>query len=195
MNDFFKKCKKHGELNINETYKEKTKTLKGFNYRCKYCRKDSSLKVYIKNKQTYIDNSAKWKKQNKQKVIESNKKYYNKNIEIMRRKEKKYRETHAESINSKAILKNVNNSISLEQYKKMFIDQDNKCAICGFEETRISRHGTSMRLCLDHNHFSGKIRKLLCHSCNTGIGKFSENIDLMEKAIQYLKDHKDEAEC
>ena len=45
------------------------------------------------------------------------------------------------------------------------------------------------RLSIDYNHNTGKIRKLLCHRCNHGLGNFLDDIDLLSKAIQYLKDN------
>ena len=48
-----------------------------------------------------------------------------------------------------------------------------------------------MKLCVDHNHATGKVRKLLCHDCNTMIGKAKEDIQILESAINYLKKHKE----
>jgi hypothetical protein len=42
---------------------------------------------------------------------------------------------------------------------------------------------------IDHCHKNRHIRALLCHNCNTGIGKFNDDINLLEKAIEYLKKH------
>ena len=78
----------------------------------------------------------------------------------------------------------------------MFIDQNNLCAICNQPESRIFKYkdkskGIKLaRLCLDHNHENGKIRELLCHDCNTMIGKARESIDILQAAIDYLNKHK-----
>jgi len=76
--------------------------------------------------------------------------------------------------------------ITLDQYNKMFEEQDGRCAICGKEET-IIRHSDDVSLAVDHDHKTGKIRKLVCHSCNVGLGFFSDDVELLEKAIKYLK--------
>ena len=71
-------------------------------------------------------------------------------------------------------------NIDREQLKQMFIAQEGKCAICDFQfTTRKSIH-------IDHNHKIGKVRQLLCPNCNTGLGKFKEEISLLLKAINYL---------
>lgn len=69
--------------------------------------------------------------------------------------------------------------ITPEQYAKMVEDQDNKCAICttSFDETKAY---------IDHCHDSLKVRGLLCNNCNTGLGRFKDNTDLLTKALDYL---------
>jgi hypothetical protein len=40
---------------------------------------------------------------------------------------------------------------------------------------------------LDHDHETGKFRGWLCPNCNSGIGRFGDNVENLEKAIKYLK--------
>ncbi len=56
------------------------------------------------------------------------------------------------------------------------------CEICGSES---SRKGDN--LAIDHCHSTGKVRGVLCTRCNNAIGNFSDNIALLERAINYLK--------
>jgi len=44
-------------------------------------------------------------------------------------------------------------------------------------------------LVIDHNHETGNAREWICDSCNTGLGRFKDNIELMQEAIKYLKKH------
>ena len=39
---------------------------------------------------------------------------------------------------------------------------------------------------LDHNHGTGEFRGFLCDSCNTGLGKFKDDPELLNRAINYL---------
>lgn len=66
--------------------------------------------------------------------------------------------------------------LSFEQFQAMKAKQQDRCAICQKEE----------KLCIDHCHSSGRVRGLLCHRCNSGLGYFRDNPDFLEKAILYL---------
>ena len=77
-----------------------------------------------------------------------------------------------------------NYNISLEEYDELLLNQNGKCAICGGEG--LIKKGN---LCIDHCHITNKVRGLLCHSCNTGLGQFRDNIDLLNNAIKYLKEN------
>ncbi|MCJ8163147.1 endonuclease domain-containing protein [Acinetobacter zhairhuonensis] len=50
------------------------------------------------------------------------------------------------------------------------------CAICG----------STKRLSIDHCHTTGDVRGLLCNKCNFGISYFSDDVSLLQKAIEYL---------
>jgi hypothetical protein len=78
--------------------------------------------------------------------------------------------------------------ISLADYTMLAVAQDNKCALCGNPETD-TRNGKVKALAVDHDHVTGKIRGLLCVSCNTGLGKFKDDRDLLLAAVKYLDKH------
>ena len=62
--------------------------------------------------------------------------------------------------------------------------QDGKCAICG----RLFGKDKANSPHIDHEHFSGWVRGLLCTICNTGLGCFKDNIENLQKAIDYVID-------
>jgi Recombination endonuclease VII len=68
-----------------------------------------------------------------------------------------------------------------ETYDAMVISQDGLCPICRRE--MIECH-------IDHDHDTGRVRKLLCGPCNRGLGQFRDDIPLMLAAIEYLKAHR-----
>ena len=71
--------------------------------------------------------------------------------------------------------------ITLQEYQDLWDAQAGVCAICGLPETR-----NNYNLFVDHDHVTGKIRGLLCNSCNAGIGFFKDNPSLMDSAKEYL---------
>lgn len=78
--------------------------------------------------------------------------------------------------------------ISLEDYELLQIQQNNSCAICKMPETKFNKRlNCFFKLSVDHDHLTGKVRGLLCHNCNAGIGNLRDNISLLENAVSYLK--------
>lgn len=63
-------------------------------------------------------------------------------------------------------------------------NSNNKCYICNKQENLSKNHEI---LNIDHCHKTGIVRGLLCNNCNVGIGLFKDNIEILEKAILYLK--------
>ncbi len=83
-----------------------------------------------------------------------------------------------------------NYGMTLEHFREMSKAQDDKCYLCK-EPNKPNRLRPHTDLVVDHDHKTGKIRKLLCDRCNRGIGQFNDNIELMYLAIDYLKEHSD----
>lgn len=59
------------------------------------------------------------------------------------------------------------------------------CPIC----KKASIPGVTANLVIDHDHKTGNAREWICDSCNTGLGRFKDNIELMQETIKYLKKH------
>ena len=76
--------------------------------------------------------------------------------------------------------------MTLAEYQVLYDEQGGVCLICGNKQS--GRGAAKNTLCVDHNHTTGKVRGLLCTNCNTGIGNLRDSIELLEKAIQYLKE-------
>lgn len=79
--------------------------------------------------------------------------------------------------------------LTRETYNALLASQGGGCAICGATESRDSdpRTGKRRSLHIDHCHRTGRVRGLLCASCNLGLGKFSDDTERMRRAIEYLE--------
>lgn len=69
--------------------------------------------------------------------------------------------------------------LTINSFKKLLYKQNGTCALCKTQRDRPV---------VDHNHLSNKVRGILCHKCNAGIGFFEDNVQLLKQAIKYLKD-------
>ena len=66
------------------------------------------------------------------------------------------------------------------KYTTMWNHQKGKCLVCNEPEQ-------DKALAVDHCHTTGNVRGLLCSNCNTGLGQFQDNPELLYKAAEYLK--------
>ena len=78
--------------------------------------------------------------------------------------------------------------ITIEEYNRLKESQDNKCCICGTDGTHRASANKSTPLVVDHDHKTGIVRGLLCHTCNSALGQFNDSQLLLEAAVHYL-DH------
>ena len=70
--------------------------------------------------------------------------------------------------------------LTFNQYMDMRALQNDCCKICGLKSAWLN---------IDHCHKSGKVRGLLCHNCNVGLGNFKDNTTFMQNAIHYLQEN------
>lgn len=68
--------------------------------------------------------------------------------------------------------------ISPEEYDSLLDSQQGKCPIC-----ELPLRGTAQ---VDHDHESGRVRGLLCVTCNLGIGHSRDSPRTLRGAIPYL---------
>lgn len=87
---------------------------------------------------------------------------------------------HIERVRRNDLIKKY--GITVEDYNKMFQEQDGKCAICHKDQLEFR-----IRFSVDHNHKTGKVRGLLCHNCNRALGWFYDDIETLQSAIEYLQ--------
>ena len=72
-------------------------------------------------------------------------------------------------------------------------DENHECFICERTLQEVSRTG-QVRMknwVLDHCHETETFRGWICHHCNTGLGGFKDDLNILQNAITYLKNHKE----
>lgn len=77
--------------------------------------------------------------------------------------------------------------ITLETFYELLEAQGELCRICSRLMDSTTRKNVPNKVQVDHDHATGEVRGLLCFSCNTGLGKFGDSVELLQKAIHYLE--------
>lgn len=169
-----RECKRcHEKLAINQFSKDKTRP-DGLHPYCRLCR-NQLARSYQKNKlATDIVYAEKIRERDRKRN----------NGERRRKNLERNRSRTSEQL-KECFLKSKYN-LTLEQYYTILEEQNHCCKICGEEETRKNKTTGVCLLCVDHNHKTGEVRGLLCNKCNTGLGYFKEDINILYTAIEYL---------
>lgn len=154
----------------------------------------------LKNPEKYLETRRIYREKHKEEIAEKRaknreehkiyaKEYYNNNIEKIKlyysqehikKKNKENKRKNSILIRERRLKKNWN--LTIMEYNKMFDDQHGCCAICNTHQSKVKKSFS-----VDHNHATGKIRGLLCNTCNTSLGGFKDDINIIFKAIEYLK--------
>ena len=107
--------------------------------------------------------------------------YRFKNLDKFNAAKKRYELNHPDTYTNSQLKYKF--GITLSQFNEMSKQQNDCCLICNKPETN------GNRLSVDHCHKTGKIRGLLCDSCNVGLGRFKDDKTILEQAVKYLASH------
>ncbi len=146
------------------------------------------VKVY--NRQYYLDNrdfALEYRRTHQptpEKQLEYKRRWQAKNKDHLNAKAReRYRqdpEKH-KAAQRRSLLKN-KYGITLEEEAEMRERQKGLCAICSGPP-----NGRWPKLHIDHCHETGKVRGLLCHSCNVGLGNLGDTAKRVREALAYLE--------
>lgn len=120
---------------------------------------------YVKSKQCVFDMRVRLRK------------YQSEHVEEIRIKKRAYRQKHPE--NNWNYKMRFRYRLSREEFDSMIVKQNGKCAICRLDMTKPH---------IDHDHVTGKIRGLLCRTCNIGLGMFRDSDKLLLSGKRYLEE-------
>jgi hypothetical protein len=165
-----KTCKIHGDLTIEQVYKNKpAKESHNIFYRCKQCR----------NRPEQQAKTRAYYSKNKEHICAQHREYY-KNPEVKER----YRERKRIEREDRKLR---NYEMTLEQYNEKLKEQNYVCEICKKPEISYDkRHAKMRKLSIDHCHKTLKNRGLLCNKCNLSLGRMDENIESLTAMINYI---------
>lgn len=137
-------------------------------------------KYRSKNKEKTAAQRRAWAARNQERLRENSKAYRRKNGERIRAREReRYKREKQKRLDAWLASQY---KITRAEFDELLLQQDHACAICKsiYPQGRGGFH-------VDHDHKTGQVRGLLCHNCNTGLGKLGDNLDGLERAVQYLQ--------
>lgn len=161
-----KQCTKCGKVQPSSEFFSRSSARDGLNSQCKSCATAAKWVSVAKNADYYAVQKQE---------------YYERTRAAKRVKNKEYRMSHKERTYHRLW----KYGLKQDEYLEMEQKQKECCAICGIHKSKC-RGGT---LCIDHDHETLKVRELLCHHCNAGIGALKESEAIMESAIAYVRKH------
>lgn len=161
-------CK--NKKNLSEFGKLSSRT-EGINTICKKCKNKSARK---------------YKRNNKERIKIHRRKFYVNNKEKIRLGNKSWRNNNPRQYKFQMRKRHLRDSygITWDAYLAMHKEQNKVCAICKKADLHKSSNEFAP-LCVDHCHKTGKVRGLLWHKCNQGLGVI-ENLNFVILAFKYL---------
>lgn len=145
---------------------------------CRECKKEQPLDNY--HKMTKAPDGLQYRCKDCVKESEKNRKDYHKQKMKRLRANPEYRINEAN--NKRDYRLQYFYGITEGEYLNILEEQEHKCKICDTHQRELPR-----RLAVDHNHETGKVRGLLCDSCNRALGLFKDSVTILEEATEYLK--------
>lgn len=76
--------------------------------------------------------------------------------------------------------------LTIASLRALELSQEGRCAICRRLPAEVPGHRENS-LHVDHDHSTGQVRGLLCHHCNTALGKLQDSPSLLRAAANYLE--------
>lgn len=113
----------------------------------------------------------------KEKLRIARRKYYDRNKKYLASLKKTWARKNPDKIRSCKLRKKF--GWTIDDYNSQLTKQGGRCGIC-------MERPASKRLGTDHCHKHGNVRGLLCDRCNTGLGLFRDDPDILRMALFYL---------
>lgn len=115
---------------------------------------------------------------------QSSKNWASRNRNYRNEYNKKYNQQHSERVKDTHYFARY--GITLDEARIILESQSGLCAIC----KRVLQFGGKKGRdapCINHSHLTGKVRGILCTSCNLLIGYASDSKNILESASNYLE--------
>lgn len=197
--DGMKRCNKCDRVLPVDSFYKRKEGLDGYRNDCKDCVSARGHVNYLENQEEKKAAARKYHHANREVVAERRKDWYER---VGREKSKKRwantsdekkaeynenakaaRRANPEKYRRYDVKRKLSSlGLTVDDYDAVLALQNGKCGICSRGPNGRGRH-----LHVDHDHETGNLRGLLCHSCNTSLGHFKDSIETLQRAINYLR--------
>lgn len=150
--------------------------------KCSRCKKQKALSEFYKDKSHKYGYRSMCKSCDKERL----KSLVKANPQKYKTLAKNWRDNNKDKVKSYQL--KFKYGLSIDEYNKMFEEQQGKCAICCSFISNLDK--SNKPAVVDHCHTTGKVRGLLCMQCNSLLGYAYDNIQILENAIKYLNQTK-----
>ena len=163
-----KRCRDCGEVKPVGDFYRHAGCSDGLRPECKVCNLAEKARRHRANPDAARERTRQWQQDNPQRYAENR---------------ERWRASGRKAISNRRSYLKRKYGITLEQYDAMLEAQGGCCAIC----RRPPRDDISLHV--DHHHGSGRLRGLLCFSCNVTVGHMREERDRLGAIADYLDEH------
>lgn len=140
----------------------------GLTYHCKLCASATAAAQRERNPGKHAAAAAEWRKKNPER-----------NAALIAAWNVKHPEKRGEYCQKSHLKKTY--GLTLDDYEALVLKFGGKCGIC----QTLFRCSKDQNI--DHCHKTGKVRGLLCRSCNQGIGQLGDSPERLRAAAAYLE--------
>ena len=170
---YFCRACERGDLTRDDFYTDRSKKYELSRF-CRQCEGDRTRQA----KHEHYMRSGKYKQSQRRRTKRA---YYLRHRREILSKSTQYKRNNPGRV--RAYLLKRKYKLTPEERQDMIEEQRGCCLICGEEQWD--------KLEVDHDHSTGKVRAMLCHNCNSGLGMFGDSVELLSIAYSYLYHFRD----
>jgi hypothetical protein len=137
----------------------------------------------LNNREKLRKINKEYRLKNKDAIIKQKSEYYFKNKDKIDLRRKLYIQNNQDKFKGYQLKRY---GLTVEEYNKILTNQNNQCAICKKSFIKTPH--------IDHDHQTGKVREILCITCNSILGYANDDIQILINCINYIKKHKNNKE-
>jgi len=147
---------------------------------------DAQKAYYKRNKEVFQQRAKERYAQKREAILSQQKERYAEFREDILRKNKEWRDKNPDKLALYHRKKHLGTmyGITIQQFEDMWSVQKGRCANYRCDEVLNKENGGHA---VDHSHRTGKVRAILCRSCNVALGLMKDDMTKISGLISYIE--------